>query len=109
VSLLRSSLILIIVSLSVFTAYAWDVLDHCCDDEKPVQVQTKAHTSSKAPGQSEKSDNCGCICHQSFTASSSEPVCATPGEYRRGNPVRLVDEFPPDSEPQGIEYPPQLA
>lgn len=98
----RSKLLIVFVSLFVLTGYARAVVSSCCSDEK----QEHAGHGQTDPS---NDDCCQCLCHKDFSNVSAKPVRL---------PVLLLvlpavllpaDEFPPDTEPQGIDHPPQLA
>ena len=99
---LRSTLLIAIVSLFVLTGYAYAVMDKCCDAK---QTERAAHDQPI----SAEDDGCPCLCHMAFSNVVAMPV-------RVPVPVLILQsfglpagEFPPDTEPQGIDYPPQLA
>ena len=104
---MRSSLFIAVVSLFVLTGFAYDIFDDCCG---PAQEEQKDHGQTspgeKAPGQS---DGCQCVCHQIISHSGAEPVRVAAAEFVPAGYVLHADEFPPDAEPLGIDYPPQLA
>ena len=99
---LRSTLLIVIVSVFVLTGYAHAVMSRCCANEQQEQVW---HGKS-APAED---DGCQCLCHKVFSNVSAKPV-RLPVLVLALQEVRLPsDEFPPDTEPLGIDYPPQLA
>ncbi|MEI9895374.1 MAG: hypothetical protein WDN28_16170 [Chthoniobacter sp.] len=98
---LRSTLLIAIVSLFVLTGYAHVVADRCCAHEQ--QEQSPSGKSLPADDQ-----GCHCLCHQIFSNVSASPV-RLPVLSVAVWAVRIPGEFPPDTEPQGIDYPPQLA
>lgn len=105
--LFRSSLFIAIVSLFVLTGYAYEVLDYDCDTEKREQVSKgDSHSGKQTPA---KTDHCQCLCHQIFNFHMAAPVRIGLTHFTRTGFVALVDEFPPDAVPLGIDYPPQLA
>lgn len=86
--------------------YGADLLGDCCSHREQTQVEHgKAAPHKQAPS---KEDGCQCVCHQLATPMTVEPVRVS------GLPVEAdafvsSNEVPPDAEPIGIEYPPQLA
>ena len=106
-SFLRFNLFIAIVSLFVLTGYGFDLFGDCCAWEKQVQTQSgKTAPDEKAPG---KSDDCQCVCHQIISHSGVEPVRVAAVLIVTVEFVAHPDEFPPDTVPLGIDYPPQLA
>lgn len=106
-SFLRSSLVVLIVSLLVITGYAHGVFGDCCAHEKQQQTQS----AKTAPGKNapQKSDDCQCLCHQVVSHLGVDPVRAV---ARVLIPMTLKmhpDGFPPDAVAFGVEVPPRLA
>lgn len=106
-SFLRSSIIVAIISLFVFTGYAADVLDYTCDGER----QEQAAKSKPLPGKTAPvgNDGCQCLCHQIFATDVVEPIRVGSANVEVSDFLLPRDEFPPDAMPRGIDYPPQLA
>ena len=101
-SLLRSKLFVAIVSLFVLTGYAHAVSGRCCADAKPGQIQ------HGKPG-STKNHRCQGLCHQIFSNDSAEPVLLPVVALVSQARVCPGKRFLPDTEPQRIDHPPQLA
>ena len=98
---LRSKILIVIASVFLLTGYAHAVMDKCCEEE---QTQQADHGKSVP-----KDDQCQCLCHKIFSNVSPTPV-RLPVLIPVLQAVRRpAAEFPPDTEPQGIDYPPQLA
>lgn len=107
VSVLRSSLFVAFVSLLVLMGYASDVLDYNCAAER--QEQAAQHHGHHGKSRPAKDDDCHCLCHQFFTGHAAEPIRVGRVPFTAAAYVTHADEFPPDADPVGIEYPPQLA
>ncbi|MEP6672685.1 MAG: hypothetical protein ABJF10_26210 [Chthoniobacter sp.] len=99
---LRSTLLIAIVSLLVLTGYAHAVTDTCCAHEQQQEQTGNGNAASTSD------DGCQCLCHQIFSNVSAAPV-RLPALGLVLPAVRMPGEFPPDTVPQGIDYPPQLA
>ena len=107
VGILRSNLLIFIVSLFVLTGYTHEILDACCAQQRQEQAaQSKPSPDKSAPAQK---DDCQCLCHQFFTAHPASPLSCAPVLLTPADFVAHGDEFPPDTVPPGIDYPPQLA
>ena len=101
VSILRSSLLMAIVSVLVLTGYSHAVMDRCCAGETQEQADHETPVHGNDGG-------CECLCHKVFSNDSAKPV-RLPGLVLVLQAARWsADEFPPDAEPQGIEHPPQI-
>lgn len=103
----RSSLFIAFVSLLVLTGYGFDVLDYCCENDGRELVSSEKNLANKSSPV--KKSECQCICHQIFAARFAEPVRSVPFTSLETEFAASSDEFPPDSMPLGIDYPPQLA
>jgi len=100
--ILRSSLLISLVSLLVLTGYASEMFCDCDDEHR--HEMTEHGESVPAEG-----DDCQCICHQSVSNLSGASVQAGAVLCAVQSAVRHADEFPPDAVPRGIDHPPQLA
>lgn len=95
-----------LVSLFVLTGYACDVLDYGCAGEKQEQQDHSKFQGKNAP---DKKDDCQCICHQTYMNDVADPACRIPAIFSQLDFIAGADEFPPDTVPLGIDYPPRLA
>ena len=86
----------------VLAGYGYDVLDYCCESEKEEQT---GHGKT-APG---NGDGCQCLCHKVFSNDSGKPVRLPVLMLVLQTAGLSADEFPPDTEPEGIDHPPQIA
>jgi hypothetical protein len=102
VNFFRSSLLIAIVSLLVLSGYASELVCDCHDEQR--QEMTGHGDSHSSP-----EGDCHCVCHHNFSDTLVIPpsAAAIPPVVR--TTFLLVDEFPPDTVPPGIDYPPQLA
>ena len=86
----------------VLAGYSYDVLDYCCESEQ----QEQAGHGKPAPA---NDGGCQCLCHKVFSNDSAKPVRLPVLVLVLQTARLLADEFPPDTEPQGIDHPPQIA
>lgn len=95
------------VCLFVLTGYTLQVFGVCCKEDRVEQVQH----AKKAPKQ--KSPNtthsCQCICHQVLPEPGNVVVRAAAASLVSSQELVIGNQFPPDSLPLGIDYPPQLS
>jgi hypothetical protein len=106
-NLLRTNLIAVIVSLLVLTGYGIDVFGACCDHSEV--VRTSEHGKAPSDEKPGSPDSCKCVCHQMVTPTISEPLRVANNEPQFRGSILPRSEFPPDAEPSGIDYPPQLS
>lgn len=100
-SFLRSPFLGLIVSLVLLAGYAGEVAGDCCAHAEDEQAE---HGKAGAGN-----DDCQCICHQALSPCTVVPVSVAAVLMKPSRFLPRRDEFPPDSLPLGIEYPPQLA
>lgn len=101
-SFLRSNFFIVIVSLFVLAGYGFDVFGECCAHH--VQAQTEHSGKTQGNG-----DDCQCICHQTITPLTAEPVRAVAALLVTSDFAMHLDQIAPDEVPLGIDHPPQLA
>jgi len=78
------------------------MMDKCCEE---------ASAKWSEHGTSDPADDggCHCLCHKIFSNAFTVPA-QLPAVILVLQRVRLpAGEFPPDTDPEGIDYPPQLA
>jgi hypothetical protein len=102
VTLLRSSLLISLVSLLVFSGYASEFFCDCHHEHG--QEMTEHGQPSPANG-----DGCQCVCHQAVSDVLIAPPQTEAAVCTVQAVIRHADEFPPDAVPLGIEHPPQIA
>jgi hypothetical protein len=107
VSFLRHHFVVLIVALLVLGGYTRQVLARC--HEPTQQFAKRTGDREKGPSEKKSDSECQCLCHKIFSNVSAVPA-RSPVLVLVLQVVRLpAGEFPPDTEPQGIDYPPQLA
>jgi hypothetical protein len=106
-SFLRSYFCIAFVSILVLTGFVHEAYSDCHERTEPGQVE-----QGEQGGQGEQApmdgDDCQCICHQVFANLAAAPARVDAGAFVVQMRFIHADEFPPDTEPQGIDYPPQL-
>lgn len=86
-------------------AYAIDLAADHCQETRQEQLQQVADGQDSAPAG--EGHECDCVCHMVVSTVAVERVIGpVVGVVER---LVIRDEFPPDSVPAGIDYPPQLA
>lgn len=107
VALLRTSLIMLIVCLFVTTGHTAQSFGLCCKETTSKQTQHSKVGSKEKP--SGDSDHCQCLCHQTVAGLANQPVHII-GVHRVVEKfLRSGNQYPPESLPLGIDYPPQLS
>lgn len=106
---LRSSFIAFIVSLLVLVGYGVDVSSDCCVRTASMQQVDHGKTSGDDHSKSKDNGGCQCVCHQTVPPISIVPNGGAGTLLIALDAVSHPDQFPPATEPVGIDYPPQLA
>jgi hypothetical protein len=110
--LFRSNFFRILIAVLVLVGYS-EVVRGGCDDVQAEKAGTQvgevaSHTHSDGDSSHDDGDACVCICHQTFTHEALvQPTVPMPISVLL--PLLERAAFPPDTDPLGIDYPPQLA
>ena len=106
VALLRSTFILAFVGLFVLTGFTLQAFGMCCQESGGEQVQhVKSSPEQQLPGDTH---DCQCLCHQIFADVGGVVVAVSAANHGSAEYLSCGNQYPPDSLPLGIDYPPQL-
>lgn len=103
---LRSSLIATLLCLFVLTGYTAQAFGMCCERNGGEQIQQVKTPLGETP--SGEMHHCECFCHQAVATPANAPARIPGANFVSVETLRSADQFPPDSLPLGIDYPPQL-